>query len=139
MYRPEVSASEIVRKEIRRLLDSLFDGAAPELVSHLADMKALSVDDLREIEEELAARPKAARGHGGRREEGLMTALYGFWHGMIVHLWQTTIVLALILVIERMLRGAPSRVSHALWSVGLAKIFLPFSSSAACRTFCTAR
>ena len=55
VYRSEVSASDIIRKEIRRLLDSLFDGAAPELVSHLADMKKeLSVEDLREIEEELA-------------------------------------------------------------------------------------
>jgi hypothetical protein len=30
VYRPEVSASDIIRKEIRRLRDSLFDGAAPE-------------------------------------------------------------------------------------------------------------
>jgi BlaI family penicillinase repressor len=71
VYRPEVSASDIIRKEIRRLLDSLFDGAAPELVSHLADMKELSVEDLREIEEELAkdrrARPGGKKGEGGGR------------------------------------------------------------------------
>ncbi len=67
VYRPEVSAAEIVRKEVRRLLDSLFDGGAPELVSHLADMKALTLDDLRGIEEELAARPKAARDGEGRK------------------------------------------------------------------------
>ncbi|MDD4857263.1 MAG: M56 family metallopeptidase, partial [Candidatus Krumholzibacteria bacterium] len=56
-----------------------------------------------------------------------MNMLYGFWHGMIVHLWQTTLILALLLVIERVLRGAPSRVSHTLWGIGLLKIFLPLS------------
>ena len=56
-----------------------------------------------------------------------MNAMYGFWQGMIAHLWQTTVVLALILIIERTLRGAPSRASHALWSVALAKIFMPLS------------
>jgi len=61
VYRPEVSASEIIRKEIRRFLDNLFDGAAPELVSHLADMKTLTADDLREIEETLE------REHGAER------------------------------------------------------------------------
>ena len=56
-----------------------------------------------------------------------MSTLYWFWHGMIVHLWQTTLVLALIFIIEQSLRGAPSRVRHTLWSIGLAKLFLPLS------------
>jgi beta-lactamase regulating signal transducer with metallopeptidase domain len=56
-----------------------------------------------------------------------MNAMYAFWHAMIVHLWQTTLILVIILILERMLKGAPSRVNHTLWSVGLAKIFLPFS------------
>ncbi|MCX5754146.1 MAG: BlaI/MecI/CopY family transcriptional regulator [Candidatus Krumholzibacteria bacterium] len=64
VYRPEVSASDIIRKEIRRLLDSLFDGAAPELVSHLADMKELSVEDLRAIEEELEEERRGPKGPG---------------------------------------------------------------------------
>ena len=68
VYRPAVSAAEIVRKEVRRLLESLFDGGAVELVSHLADMKELTLDDLRGIEEALAARPKSGR--GGRGDEG---------------------------------------------------------------------
>ncbi|HVO77059.1 MAG TPA: BlaI/MecI/CopY family transcriptional regulator, partial [Candidatus Bathyarchaeia archaeon] len=68
VYRPEVSATEIIRKEIRRLLDSLFDGAAPELVSNLADMNELSLEDLREIEEELAKERKPRR--GARKGEG---------------------------------------------------------------------
>jgi BlaI family transcriptional regulator, penicillinase repressor len=53
VYRPAVSVSEIVRKEIRRFLDGLFDGGAPELVSRLADMNELTVDDLREAERTL--------------------------------------------------------------------------------------
>ncbi len=68
VYKPEVSASDIIRKEIRRLLDSLFDGAAPELVSHLADMKELSVEDLRAIEEELGKERRGTR--VPRRSEG---------------------------------------------------------------------
>ena len=68
VYRPEFSASEIIRKEIRRVLDSLFDGAAPELVSHLADMKELSIEDLREIEETLGAKRRGKQ--GARETEG---------------------------------------------------------------------
>jgi BlaI family transcriptional regulator, penicillinase repressor len=56
VYRSEVASGEIIRKEIRRLLDSLFDGAAPPLVSHLADMDELTVEDLRAIERAMAAR-----------------------------------------------------------------------------------
>jgi BlaI family penicillinase repressor len=72
VYKPQVSASDIIRKEIRRLLDNLFDGAAPELVSHLADMKELSLEDIRLIEEGLGKerrnRPRgtAADGRKGR-------------------------------------------------------------------------
>ncbi|HVO77060.1 MAG TPA: M56 family metallopeptidase [Candidatus Bathyarchaeia archaeon] len=56
-----------------------------------------------------------------------MNALYSFWHGMIVHLWQTTLVLVVVLLIDRALRRAPARVSHTLWSVALIKLFLPLS------------
>ena len=56
-----------------------------------------------------------------------MNVMCVFWRGMLVHLWQTTRVLAFILLLERAFRGAPSRASHALWSIGLAKIFLPLS------------
>lgn len=65
VYRPDVSAGEIIRKEIRRLIDSLFDGSAAPLVSHLADMKALSVEDLRELEKELAGERPASRRPAG--------------------------------------------------------------------------
>jgi beta-lactamase regulating signal transducer with metallopeptidase domain len=57
-----------------------------------------------------------------------MNAMYGFWQGMIAHLWQTTVILALVFIMEgTLLRRAPSRASHALWSVALAKIFMPLS------------
>src|SRR5437867_2653373 len=36
VYRPAVSAAAMIRKEIRLLLDGLFDGAAAQLVAHLA-------------------------------------------------------------------------------------------------------
>ena len=53
VYRPLVSGPAMIRKEIARLLDSLFDGAAAPLLSHLAQMQALDLDDLREIERQL--------------------------------------------------------------------------------------
>ncbi len=55
VYRPSVSGPAMIRKEIARLLDSLFDGAAAPLLSHLAQMRALDLDDLREIERQLAS------------------------------------------------------------------------------------
>jgi BlaI family transcriptional regulator, penicillinase repressor len=55
IYRSAVSPSGMIRKEIRRLIDGLFDGKGAPLVAHLADMEALSLEDLREIEETLAA------------------------------------------------------------------------------------
>jgi BlaI family penicillinase repressor len=68
VYRSEVPSSDIIRKEIRRLLDGLFDGAAPELVSHLANMDELSVEDLRAVEDELE-RDRGPR-RGAKRGEG---------------------------------------------------------------------
>lgn len=56
-----------------------------------------------------------------------MSGLCVFWRGMVVHLWQTSLVLALILVFDAALRNAPSRAIHALWSIGFAKLLLPFS------------
>ncbi|UCH85403.1 MAG: BlaI/MecI/CopY family transcriptional regulator [Candidatus Latescibacterota bacterium] len=53
VYRSRVSSSDMIRKEIRRLLDTLFDGSARPLVAHLADMDDLSLDDLKELEKRL--------------------------------------------------------------------------------------
>lgn len=54
LYRPRVSRRAMIRKEVARFLDSVFDGAAAPLLSHLARMQAVDLDDLRELERELA-------------------------------------------------------------------------------------
>ena len=61
LYRPRVSRRAMMRKEIERFLDSLFDGAAAPLLSHLARMQAVDLDDLRELERELADAEEAER------------------------------------------------------------------------------
>ena len=66
LYRSAVKPAAMIRKEIRRLLDSLFDGAASPLVAHLADMDELSLDDLREVERQLG-RGKRRPGRAGRK------------------------------------------------------------------------
>ena len=54
IYRSTVSAGAMIRKEIRRLMDTLFDGSGAPLVAHLADMEAIDLADLKEIERRLA-------------------------------------------------------------------------------------
>jgi predicted transcriptional regulator len=53
VYRSAVPPTAMIRKEIRRFLDSVFDGSADSLVSHLAEMEELSLADLRELERQL--------------------------------------------------------------------------------------
>jgi len=53
IYRSTVTPTAMIRKEIRRFLDSVFDGSADSLVSHLAEMQELSLADLREVEQQL--------------------------------------------------------------------------------------
>jgi predicted transcriptional regulator len=50
IYRSRVPASAMIHKEIKRLLETFFDGEAQPLMSHLADMDAVSLEDLRELE-----------------------------------------------------------------------------------------
>lgn len=64
VYRSTVKPRAMIRKEIRRLLDSLFNGEAAPLVAHLADMDELSLDDLREIERTVE------RGNAPRKKRG---------------------------------------------------------------------
>ena len=64
IYRSAVSSSAMIRKEIRRFLDGLFDGAAAPLMAHLAEMDALSLGEVRELEKQLGA------GAGEDDEEG---------------------------------------------------------------------
>jgi BlaI family penicillinase repressor len=53
IYRAAVPRAVVVRHEIRRFLDVMFDGAAGPLVAHLADMDAVSLDDLKNLERQL--------------------------------------------------------------------------------------
>lgn len=53
VYRPAISFRSMIRKEIRQFLDAAFDGVAAPLVAHLADMDAVSIEDLREVEKQL--------------------------------------------------------------------------------------
>ncbi len=53
VYRSGVPRTDMVRKEIKRLLDALFGGAGAPLVSHLADMQAVTLDDLKAAEAQL--------------------------------------------------------------------------------------
>lgn len=50
VYRSAVRPAAMIRKEIRRFVDSVFGGSAAPLVQHLAEMDAVSLDDLREVE-----------------------------------------------------------------------------------------
>jgi predicted transcriptional regulator len=67
VYRSTVKPRAMIRKEVRRLLDALFDGEAAPLVAHLADTDELSLDDLREIERTLAQERPARRKTPRRR------------------------------------------------------------------------
>ena len=53
IYRAAVPRTAVVRHEIRRFLDVMFDGAAGPLVAHLAEMDAVSLEDLKSLERQL--------------------------------------------------------------------------------------
>src|SRR5262245_33991021 len=53
IYRAAVPRTAVVRHEIKRFLDVMFDGAAGPLVAHLADMDAVSLDDLKSLERQI--------------------------------------------------------------------------------------
>jgi predicted transcriptional regulator len=53
VYRSTVSAPAMIQKEIRRFLDVLFDGSARPLMSHLAEMDEVTLEDLRAAEQHL--------------------------------------------------------------------------------------
>lgn len=72
VYRSAVAPTPVIQREIRRFLDGLFNGSAGPLVAHLAEMDALSLEDLKEIEKLAAdadADPSGDAGAGsGDRE-----------------------------------------------------------------------
>lgn len=61
IYRSTVPASDMIQREIRRLLDTFFDGSAAPLVAHLADMEAVSIEDVRELENILDEQEKGKK------------------------------------------------------------------------------
>lgn len=67
IYRASVGHRRAIRLEIRRFLDSFFDGSAAPLVSHLAEMDALSMEDLREVERQLGRNREGGRWKRPRR------------------------------------------------------------------------
>ena len=66
VYRAEVAREGMIRREIRKFLNLLFDGSAGPLVAHLADMNELTVSDIGAIEKRLGARTAGPKGTGGK-------------------------------------------------------------------------
>jgi predicted transcriptional regulator len=58
VYGSAVSAPAMIRKEVRRFLEVAFDGVAASLVAQLADMHELSLEDVREVENQLREQEK---------------------------------------------------------------------------------
>ena len=69
VYRPTVSRPAMIAKEVRRLLDGLFDGRPQSLIAHLADAHDLTLHDLKRIESSLegSAAPTRRRRDAERR------------------------------------------------------------------------
>jgi predicted transcriptional regulator len=67
VYRSIVTAPAMIQREVRRLVDGLFDGEAAPLVAHLAEMDAISVEDLRAIEEQLGQEDPTDASPGNKR------------------------------------------------------------------------
>jgi TonB family protein len=57
--------------------------------------------------------------------EFLARAALWLWPAIANHLWQATLLAALVLCATLLLRRAPARVRHALWLVASAKFVLP--------------
>jgi predicted transcriptional regulator len=69
IYRSAVPASAMIRKEIRSLLDMLFDGSAAPLVAHLADMEAVSLEEIRKLERSLDQMEKGSDRPAAEKEK----------------------------------------------------------------------
>jgi BlaI family penicillinase repressor len=55
LYRSRVSRSAMMRKEVGRFLDTMFDGSALSLMSQLVDMESVNKADLAKLKEYLDA------------------------------------------------------------------------------------
>ncbi len=58
---------------------------------------------------------------------GIADSLGTFWQGLFLHLWQSTLVILPLFLIGRLLRNAPARLIHLLWSLAMLKLFLPLA------------
>lgn len=65
VYQAAVPRTAVIRHEIRRFLDVLFDGSAAPLVAHLAEMDAVNLRDLKELERRIAPDARKKRGRTG--------------------------------------------------------------------------
>jgi TonB family protein len=54
----------------------------------------------------------------------------GLWVDVVSHLWQTTIVLGVLVLLALAMRRAPARLLNALWWIGLAKLLVPIQLAA---------
>ena len=64
VYAAAIPKPAMLRKEIRRFLEVTFDGAAAPLLAQLADMKELSLQDIREIEKHVSKKTAKKRTAG---------------------------------------------------------------------------
>jgi len=55
----------------------------------------------------------------------LIGSMEHFWRLMLLHLWQTSLVLLGLWLLSLPLRRAPAKFVHVLWSAGLIKLLLP--------------
>jgi BlaI family transcriptional regulator, penicillinase repressor len=53
LYRSRVSQTEMMRKEVGRFLDTMFDGSAISLMSQLVDMESVTATDLEQLQQYL--------------------------------------------------------------------------------------
>jgi BlaI family penicillinase repressor len=66
VYAAKIPKPAMLRKEIRRFLEVAFDGAAAPLLAQLADMKELSLEDIREIEKHVSKKTAKKKTRGKR-------------------------------------------------------------------------
>lgn len=64
IYRSAVPPRGVISREVRRLLEGLFEGRSRALLAYLADAREISIEDLREVEKVLE--PGRRNPHGDR-------------------------------------------------------------------------
>jgi predicted transcriptional regulator len=70
-YHPRVEQSEMVRKEVDRLVAQVFDGSAERLIDYLARSHVVSLKDLRGVEKRLEKRKKKKKKKKSKEATGV--------------------------------------------------------------------